>query len=159
MGLRCMAGRNGATLMANGNGYEIYIVVRDRDYPLPTEPDPRSAWEAGWYGWTGKAGDVPMSVFGADEYEDALAKAEELSVTSTPELQKLAETIKEYQEWVSMNHPGDLDDDGSGFAVFDEERTDWWQLIVTLAEDTVGLNKATNEEALVARVNMPGREN
>lgn len=63
----------------NDRGYEIYIVVRDRDYPMPIGAQP---WEAGWHAWTGKAGDLPPTCFGADEYEQALAKAEELSVTS-----------------------------------------------------------------------------
>ena len=53
--------------------------------------------------------------------------------------QGLYDTIKEYQKWVKENHPGDLDDDGSGFAAFDEERADWWQSIAAVAENAVGL--------------------
>ena len=67
--------------MDNTSGYEIYIVVRDRDYPMnPDGSDEPQPWEAGWHPWTGKAGDVPITVFGADEYENALATAEALSV-------------------------------------------------------------------------------
>ena len=132
--------------MSNGNGYEIYIVVRDRDYPLPTEPDPRSAWEAGWYGWTGKAGDIPVAVFGANEYEDALAKAEELSVMDgdTSDIEVLQDVLTKYKVWVDENQPysGTANTDGKAmsYADFDEERADWYEQIVVAAEGVAGFS-------------------
>lgn len=64
----------------NGNGYEVYIVVRDRDYPMDrgTENHPDHEWEAGWYGYVGLAGDHPPTVF--CDYQEALALAEKLTV-------------------------------------------------------------------------------
>jgi len=61
----------------NRSGYQIWIVIWDRDYPMSSVVEV-DGWEAGWYGWTGKPGDVPPTII--DEYQDALATAEALSV-------------------------------------------------------------------------------
>ena len=74
--------------------YRIMIVVEDIDY-LPeyneaAEPREVHGADAGWYGWTGMAGDVLPTIF--VDYEDALAHAEALTVVPFTTVQWIAGT-------------------------------------------------------------------
>ena len=76
------------------------------------------------------------------ESEDQRAEIAGLENTLHKErarLESLRQIIIDYQEWLTAENADNLD--GLALAAFDEERTDWWQSIVTIAEDAVGLNE------------------
>lgn len=56
--------------------YRVMIVIEDLEY----SPDDRGVHlsDAGWYGWTGEAGDHDPAIF--SDYEEAMALAEELTI-------------------------------------------------------------------------------
>jgi hypothetical protein len=66
--------------------YRIMIVVEDLDY----DPDSRESdlSDAGWYAWIGGPGDREPTI--VEDYEDALAIAEELTVHYTTTSQTVA---------------------------------------------------------------------
>lgn len=62
--------------------YRIMILIEEIEYLDEYNPaaEPREVHgaDAGWYGWTGMAGDVQPTIFNV--YEDAMAQAEALTV-------------------------------------------------------------------------------